>query len=379
MVDNKMNQTRVVPNNVTVIKSEMSHSISGKLKMVLSGQKQARINRTNNQLLKEDGIDSILKRIFSIYFESRASYVYQRIKNELDKENFSEYSNITIYSYWLYVTARIAVELKLDYFKDFEPYTISRAHGYDINEHVNLLKFLPEREFLLNYLDNVFPVSQNGVAFLKSKYPEYESKVEVRRLGTKKIEVEKQNANDYLHIVSCSVVRKLKRLDLLIDALTLLDEKNINFKWTHIGGGPQYEEIKKLAEKKLNKTKIEFTGFVKNSEVLEWYQNNPTTVFVNTSTSEGVPVSIMEAMSMSLPVIATDVGGTKEIVESDKTGYLLNSDCTKEEIVNALLKIKTMDKEEYKKMCQASYSLWNDKSNADKLYSDFAYELLLKS
>ncbi|NJK95527.1 MAG: glycosyltransferase [Bacteroidales bacterium] len=46
-------------------------------------------------------------------------------------------------------------------------------------------------------------------------------------------------------------------------------------------------------------------------------------MFLNTSLSEGVPVSVMEALSFGLPVIATDVGGTGELI-NDEVGMLIN-------------------------------------------------------
>ncbi|MDE5415843.1 glycosyltransferase [Alkalihalobacterium chitinilyticum] len=379
MADNNMKQTRSVPSNVEVIKSGVSHSLIGKLKMVLFGSKRAFYSRKKHSLLGEDGNSSILKRAFSFYFECRSNYIYSVIKDKLKGEEFDKFKKITIYSYWFYVTARVAVKLKQVYFQKGKIYTISRAHGYDINEHVNPLNFLPERKFLLHSLDSVFPVSQNGVDFLKSKYPEYKDKVEVKRLGTKKQKAHIQNSNDKLNIVTCSVVRKLKRLDLLIEALAILREKNINFKWTHIGDGPEFENIKKIASEKLDENEYNFTGFIKNNEVLEWYKSNLTTVFVNISSSEGVPVSIMEAMSKSLPVIATDVGGTKEIVEPNVTGYLLKRDCTKYEIADSLIKINTLSKDEYQIMCKEAFYRWDEQCNAERLYSTFTKDLLIKS
>ena len=59
----------------------------------------------------------------------------------------------------------------------------------------------------------------------------------------------------------------------------------------------------------------------------------------------------MEAISMGLPVIATDVGGTREIVENGKNGYLLDKDCTVKEIVESLNGFHSMNSEQYKKMC----------------------------
>lgn len=377
MVSNKMVQTRRLPDNVSVIPVGINHSFIGKVKMLMRNYKD--IDKEKKLKLKLNEVDKFLPKLYTYYFECRAMDVYTKAGEELDKHNINQYDSIAIYSYWFYVTARVAVELKQNYFKGKNVYTISRAHGYDINEHVNPLKFLPEREFLLESLDSVYPVSQNGVDFLRNKYPKYSDKVDVRRLGTRGIVLNKQHTKSKLYIVSCSTVRKLKRIDLLIEALELLKEKNIDFKWTHIGNGPDFEKIKKITSEKLNKSHYEFTGHLKNSEVLDWYLNNPTTVFVNTSSSEGVPVSIMEAMSVGMPIIATDVGGTKEIVENLSTGFLLKKDCTKEEIAETLIRIHSMSHEEYIKMSKRSFELWDKVSNAERIYNDFANEILMMS
>lgn len=377
MVSENMKQTRKVPGNVTLLPIGISHSFLGKIGMFRRQYSSIHRNIEKKQMIKESANGKKLASLYSYYFESRAMDIYNRLKRKLDKVYFNQYEAITIYSYWLYITARVAIELKEKYFKDLNPYTVSRAHGYDLNEHVNLLKFLPEREFLLDTLDKVFPVSQNGVDFLKRKYSNYESKVEVRRLGTRKPNIGQLKNNNQLHIVSCSTIRKLKRIDLIIEALMILRKNQIDFKWTHIGGGPEFENIKKLALKKLESHQFELTGYVKNSEVLDWYQKNQATIFINTSSSEGVPVSIMEAMSMGIPVIATDVGGTKEIVEPDVTGILLKSDCTIEEIANSLITISSMKRENYNNMRQAAYAFWDQHCNADKLYNSFATELSL--
>ncbi|WP_033827562.1 glycosyltransferase [Bacillus andreraoultii] len=377
MVSNDMRQTRTVPDNVIVLPVGIKHSKFRKVNMLVRQYRKIHKDEEKKIMIKEDSKGKFLPKVYCYYFESRSMEIYEKVKDKLNKYDFRQYESITIYSYWLYVTARVAVELKNNFFrgKNLYLYTLSRAHGYDINEHVNFLKFLPEREFLLRSLDNVFPVSQNGVNFLKQKYSNYKSKVEVKRLGTKKPKIKKQHNNAVLNIVSCSTVRKLKRIDLLIDSLVILKEENINFKWTHIGEGPEFDEIKMLASNKLNKHQFEFTGHMKNNEVLKWYQNTDATVFINTSASEGVPVSIMEAMSVGLPVIATNVGGTNEIIDPNKTGFLLKSNCTPEEIAEKLLYIKSMNQEDYIEMCEAAYQLWEEKCNADRLYSSFAYEI----
>ena len=48
--------------------------------------------------------------------------------------------------------------------------------------------------------------------------------------------------------------------------------------------------------------------------MLDYYKNNIIDIFINLSASEGIPVSIMDAISFGIPCIATNVGGTGEIV-----------------------------------------------------------------
>lgn len=64
-----------------------------------------------------------------------------------------------------------------------------------------------------------------------------------------------------------------------------------------------------------------------NQQVYDYYKSNKVDVFVNVSYSEGLPVSLMEASSFGIPVIATDVGGSAEIIDKEqKNGFLLDKD-----------------------------------------------------
>jgi glycosyltransferase involved in cell wall biosynthesis len=66
---------------------------------------------------------------------------------------------------------------------------------------------------------------------------------------------------------------------------------------------------------------IKFLGERTQPEVIEILKQ--TDIFVNPSYSEGLPTSVLEAASLGLPIIATDVGGTREIIEHMKSGYLI--------------------------------------------------------
>lgn len=372
MVSKEMTQTRRVPENVTVIPIGIDHSVFGKIKMSLSHFKDIVTDQFKRKLISTDTRGKLLAKLYCIYFESRAMSVYNNLKQKLKNIDFSKYEKITIYSYWLYITARVAIDLKNNFFKNKDTYVFSRAHRYDLYEEFAPLGYLPEREYLLQHLDEVFPVSQDGVQSLVRKFPNYSNKITVKRLGTFSTNTISKFNRDKLYIVSCSIVRKVKRLDLLIEALAELEKKEVPYHWTHIGDGPEFQRIKKLAQNKLNMENVHFTRFLKNQDVINWYKDNYVTVFINISASEGVPVSIMEAMSMQIPIIATDVGGTGEIVENNKNGFLLPENCSVHEIVDALLKLKKMSIEDYNSLRHNAFSTWKEKSNAEILYSEFA-------
>jgi glycosyltransferase involved in cell wall biosynthesis len=76
-------------------------------------------------------------------------------------------------------------------------------------------------------------------------------------------------------------------------------------------------------------------GHLRVEEVLAWYRDHPVDVFVNVSSSEGTPVSVMEASSCAIPILATAVGGNREAVTA-RNGVLITSNPTDEEIGMAL-------------------------------------------
>lgn len=86
-----------------------------------------------------------------------------------------------------------------------------------------------------------------------------------------------------------------------------------------IGDGPQRERIAQAIADRGWQDRVEMTGFL--SDVAPALAR--LDVFTLTSVREGLPVSIIEAMGMAKPVVATDVGGVRSIVEDGRTGYLV--------------------------------------------------------
>lgn len=321
--------------------------------------------------------DSPEKKVFLEYFCARAKREFSLCMNKLKKYDFTQYDSITIYSYWFFVSAMIGTMVKdslLPYCKNIK--LVSRAHGYDVYESVNRLNYLPMRTYLLDKFDAVYPCSINGEEHIRKLYPVFAKKINHSYLGTADRGVTCES-KDGFHIVSCSRMVELKRLERIVGALSLLCDSGIsNLRWTHIGGGPEFEKIKKLAEKKLDFMSFEFTGDMKNADVLDYYSKTPVDLVLNVSRTEGLPVSLMEAISFGIPVIATDVGGVSEVIKHNYNGRLINAKFVDSDLAFEIKQLAFKETGERQKMRNNARSYWEENFNADNNYSEFVKKII---
>lgn len=375
LLSKNMDLTRKVPDNVRVLTSFYENTKVSKVTSMLSTLING--DSVTRRRVKNDSRGKLINKFYNYYFEGRTKNSYKQIVKMLEEEKISKDEHVVLYSYWFHSTAKIAVELKNNYFKNVA-YTVSRGHRYDVIEEVSAVKFLPFREYLLSNVDNLFLVSSIISDDIKKDYPKFSYKIGYKRLGSAKI-VEKELAQkEKFIIVSCSGVRKVKHLEKIVESLSIIDNEKLDIEWYHFGVGPLSEEIEKLAKEKIKNIKYKFMGHISNKELLEWYQDNRPSVFLNASSSEGVPVSIMEAMSLGIPTIATDAGGTRELVKNDINGILLQTNTTPEEISEAIKEFYHFDNEKYSKYSKNAYDTWNQDFNSKKNYEEFANMLYEK-
>ncbi|MFZ3382334.1 MAG: glycosyltransferase family 4 protein [Candidatus Methanoperedens sp.] len=94
---------------------------------------------------------------------------------------------------------------------------------------------------------------------------------------------------------------------------------DINFKLT--GKGPLLDKLKMIIGESGYVDRFEFLGHVDKSRLIELYQN--ATIFVLPSHYEGLPTTLLEAMSCGLPVVATAVSGNLDVIDSGKNGIFV--------------------------------------------------------
>ena len=312
------------------------------------------------------------QRLFLAYFETRSIRIAARCRSILDGLGLDGFDAVVIYSYWLFVTARagsLLAEALKPRFGTLHLY--SRAHGYDIYDFRNALGYLPMRGCLLGAADAVFPCSGHGSRYLSEKYPAFSGKIRTSYLGTPDYGSGPANPEGVFHIVSCSRLVALKRVERILSSLALLKNSGLKLQWTHIGGGKSLENLKKRAASSLGFMQCRFTGALPNSGVSEFYAGNPVSLFVNVSSSEGLPVSIMEAASFGIPAVATDVGGTSAIVLDAVTGKLLSPDFSDADLAAAIEDFMEMPAADYEAMRARTRAAWQEKFDAAANYTAF--------
>ncbi|NQY62261.1 MAG: glycosyltransferase, exosortase A system-associated [Alteromonadaceae bacterium] len=118
-------------------------------------------------------------------------------------------------------------------------------------------------------------------------------------------------------------------IDILIKSLSILKLKGLNIKVLLVGGGVQQQNIESLIKQLDLQDNVILTGRVPHEEVKDYYSVMDVTVLPRKSmrlTELVTPLKPLEAMALGVPVIASDIGGHKEIITDNETGFLFKAD-----------------------------------------------------
>lgn len=291
---------------------------------------------------------------------------YERI---LKEEGIGEH---IVYSYWvdawlvgiLDYTRRCAHPAKV----------VSRTHRGDLYPEASQHGYQTCRKFIWKYLDRLYPISTDAIGFLSEEYPELRPKMEIQYLGVRMQDhLPGLPATDRFVSVSCSFVTPVKRVGLILEALKNIPSE-MQITHYHIGNGPLLEEMKTLSLTLPSNCRVVWAGYKTQQELMEFYCSYKVDVFINVSESEGVPVSIMEAISFGIPVIATNVGGTRDVVNSS-FGKLLDKNFSTKDLALYLEEMWSKSPEEIAKMRNSAFELAHERFNADRNFRVFCTEL----
>ena len=301
---------RQIPDNAEVVEI---NNFTEKVKPGLSILSRVR-------LIMEEMLNE--KRKFSVLLNFRRYFgilSYQSMLATFFKKYILMYSgdDTYYYSYWCHHACIMLGMLKE---KGLIKAFVSRAHSMDLyHSHwtASGVGVLPFRHFKFRSLSAIFPVSMAGEKFLKVNHPEVSDRAKCFYLGVADNGLSPIQSGMEFTIVSCSSLTANKRIPLIIEILSAM---KINMRWIHFGGGVEKENISEQVKRIPPHVNYELRGQVGHQEIIRFYKENCVNLFLNVSEAEGIPVTMMEAISFGIPVMATSVYGNPEIA-NEETGF----------------------------------------------------------
>ena len=215
----------------------------------------------------------------------------------------------------------------------------------------------------LNMDPREIKVIYNGIDFKKMK-----KRMRVEIVNKKKNELGIRKNNKI--IGGIFRLEQVKRPILWIECMEKCIEKDDNIRGLIVGDGKMMREVKKVILKKKLSDKIFTIGAVE--DVAAWLKN--IDIFLFTSSSEGLPNSIIEAQAFGVPVVSSNVGGVSEIIINGKTGWLIDSEKPLAYVSKIMQTIKNSEniffKENAIKYSHRKFSSKQMKKDTERIYDE---------
>jgi colanic acid/amylovoran biosynthesis glycosyltransferase len=368
-----------VPSNVIVHSLSSAASFLDKCKLVnIFWRDYFRYELYNLRHLYNRVISYGLLKSISIYAikaEKQALF----LKSLLKEIDFKQ-TDVWIYSYWNFEEALASVLVQ----KNYPIKTVIRSHSLDLYFDRVPERYLPFRRYAY-FKSNLFTfISEQGMNYFFKTHkitPNLYPKAFVSRIGIKNAQPLYQHDYSKLVILSNAWIRPLKRIDLLIKSLALINDFNVE--WIHVGddyGTNAFPPLKDMAKELLGPKKnihYEFIGRKSLEELFVTFAERKINLLINLSSTEGTPVSMMEAVSFGVPVIATAVGGVPEIVEDGKNGFLIDANVTPEEVAEKIKFYFHLPAQKKQELSQKARKIWEERFDSGKNSQILLERLLL--
>ena len=181
--------------------------------------------------------------------------------------------------------------------------------------------------------DVIIALSEYWKKYFKNEFPT--KRIEIIKNVISAPRVDKQQTS-YFTLLFLGLLGKNKGI---YDLLECIRDHKVEFQGKlklYIGGNGEIEQVKQLIKEYGIADIVIFEGWVSGDKKIELL--NKSDVYILPSYKEGLPISILEAMSYEMPIISTPVGGIPEIVSNGENGYLVEPG-NKEDIYKAIISL----------------------------------------
>ena len=327
---------------------------------------------------------------FELIYTRKKSHVFKRIKKYFSVLRYQQLladeltvfinekvkaSDFIFYSYWFHNSATMLSILKM---RGKINHYVSRAHSVDLYEWdwagVPEVEIIPYYSFRIKMVGKLLSVSSHGCQYLVKRFPKLEDKFKVSKLGVDSLGSNPWKENGVFTIVSCSSIQEIKKVYIIASVI-----KKLNFpvEWFHFGDGKKEDKSKvaDIVSTFDSSKKAHLVGFLPNEDIRSFYQSEGINLFVNLSEMEGIPVTLMEAISFGIPVLATRVYGNPEIA-CEETGFCVDSP-PNIDLVAELIGSFYGDKEKQIGLRNSAGNFYFKNYNANRNYQHFIDNYLL--
>ena len=131
----------------------------------------------------------------------------------------------------------------------------------------------------------------------------------------KRTNVHKADIN--LLIISRLVIQK--NINIVIEAMELLDNKNV--KLSIIGEGGEFNKLEGVIHELNLQNRVQLLGKIDNNKISQFLLT--ADIFIQASDYEGLPHSVLEAINYEIPILSTEVGGCKDLLNDGERGFII--------------------------------------------------------
>ena len=268
------------------------------------------------------------------------------------------------------------------------------AHGYHFYKGAplkNWLLFYPLEKYMSKYTDIIININKEDYKLSKEKF-KMKKAVFIPGVGidtnifssttdSEKAELRNEfsiDPNDRV-IIMVGELNDNKNQITIIKAIKFLLEKNQNYRLILVGEGPNRTLYEKIINQENLCDKVTLLGFRSDVDKLM----KASDILVSASKREGLPVNVMEGMSVGLPVVVSSIRGNVDLVENEINGYLVeknepslfankvHSICEQPVLYskmqkNNLEKSKNLDSKKIAIKNDEVYTLFSNKKGADR-------------
>lgn len=263
---------------------------------------------------------------------------------------------------------------------------IYTAHGYHFYKGaplINWLLYYPVEKWLAKYTDTQITITQEDYDLAKKKFKikdlhlvhgvgldEEKFKIEITEEEKRKLKEKLKIDNESTVCTYVAELNKNKNQQLLIKTIKRVKDNGNKVTLLLIGKGKFENKLLKLIKKLNLEENVKLLGY--RNDIVQLLAI--TDIYLASSLREGLPVNVMEAMYMGLPIIAVDNRGHRELVQHNENGFIVEQNSAMENNMSSYLKLLVNDKKMREKFGKNSkekvcaYRMQNIKKDMSIIY-----------